>query len=213
MWKIDDGITWIIYLRCCLSPLCKYRGLTGSTPWPLGDFNKILSKIIFKLIFVTNGCDISSEITLRWTSLDLSGDELTLVQVMAWCRQATSHYLGQCWPRFLSPYGVTRPQWVNETVRNSCVHILCACTCTVDVALCMFWLAKQLSTQYWSHELQLPTGNKTYWVINTSCNLFIIWREMYIFKINKYTFGHYNVTTRRKIDADFTEDCEILRKL
>ena len=30
-------------------------------------------------------------------------------QVMAWCRQATSHYLSQCWPSFLSPYGVTRP--------------------------------------------------------------------------------------------------------
>ena len=25
---------------------------------------------------------------------------------MAWCRQATSHYLSQCWPSFLSPYGV-----------------------------------------------------------------------------------------------------------
>ena len=34
------------------------------------------------------------------------------IQVMAWCRQATSHYLSQCWPRSLSPYGVTRPQWV-----------------------------------------------------------------------------------------------------
>ena len=37
----------------------------------------------------------------------------TSVQVMAWCRQATSHYLSQCWPRSMSPYGVTRPQWVN----------------------------------------------------------------------------------------------------
>ena len=40
-----------------------------------------------------------------------------LVQVMAWCRQATSHYLSQCWPRSLSygvtsHNGVTRPQWV-----------------------------------------------------------------------------------------------------
>ena len=33
---------------------------------------------------------------------------------MAWCRQATSHYLSQCWPRSVSPYGVTRPQWVNS---------------------------------------------------------------------------------------------------
>ena len=31
---------------------------------------------------------------------------------MAWCRQAASHYLSQCCPRSLSPYGVTRPQWV-----------------------------------------------------------------------------------------------------
>ena len=68
-------------------------------------------KMIFKLILVTDGWDISSEIALRWTSRDLS-DKSTLVQVMAWCHQATSHYLNQCWPRSLSPYGVTKPQWV-----------------------------------------------------------------------------------------------------
>ena len=31
---------------------------------------------------------------------------------MAWCRQAPSHYLRQCCPKFMS-YGMTRPQWVN----------------------------------------------------------------------------------------------------
>ena len=30
---------------------------------------------------------------------DLTDDKSTLVQVMAWCHQATSHYLNQCWPR------------------------------------------------------------------------------------------------------------------
>ena len=45
---------------------------------------------------------------------DLTDDKSTLVQVMAWCRQATSQYLGQCWLSFLSPYGVARPQWVNR---------------------------------------------------------------------------------------------------
>ena len=45
--------------------------------------------------------------------LDLIVEKSTLVQVMAWCCQATSHYLSQCWPRPMSPYGVTRPQWVN----------------------------------------------------------------------------------------------------
>ena len=43
---------------------------------------------------------------------DLTDDKSTLVQVMAWCHQATSHYLNQCWPRSPTPYGITRPQWV-----------------------------------------------------------------------------------------------------
>ena len=46
-------------------------------------------------------------------------DKSTLVQVMAWGRQATSHYLSQCWPRYLSPYGITRPQWVNSLWLNN----------------------------------------------------------------------------------------------
>ena len=52
--------------------------------------------------------------TIIWMSLDFIDDQSTLVWVMAWCRQATSHYLSQSWPRSLSPYGVTRPQWVNS---------------------------------------------------------------------------------------------------
>ena len=46
----------------------------------------------------------------HWTSLMTSQHW----QVMACCRQATSHYLNQCWPRSVSPYGVTRPQWVKK---------------------------------------------------------------------------------------------------
>ena len=29
---------------------------------------------------------------------DLTDDKATLVKVIAWCRQVTSHYLSQCWP-------------------------------------------------------------------------------------------------------------------
>ena len=72
----------------------------------------------FKVILVFDGWGISGEIALRWLSLDLTDDKSTLIQVMAWCRQATSHYLSQCWPRYLSPYGVTRPQWVNTVQYN-----------------------------------------------------------------------------------------------
>ena len=49
------------------------------------------------------GWGISYEIALRWMALDLTDDKSTLVQVMAWCRQATSDYLSQYWPRPMSP--------------------------------------------------------------------------------------------------------------
>ena len=63
---------------------------------------------------MNGGWGISYEIALRWTPLDLTDCKSTLVQVMAWCRQATRHYLSQYWPRSMSPNGVTRPQWVNS---------------------------------------------------------------------------------------------------
>ena len=44
--------------------------------------------------------------------LNLTDEKSTLVQVMGWCRQATSHYLSQCWLRSMLPNGVTRPRWV-----------------------------------------------------------------------------------------------------
>ena len=45
---------------------------------------------------------ITCEIVLRWVSKDLDDDYSTLVQVMAWCHQATNHCLGQWWPCSLS---------------------------------------------------------------------------------------------------------------
>ena len=68
----------------------------------------------YQAFSVIDGWGISCEIGLRWMPLDLNDKKSTLVQVMAWCRQATSHYLSQCWPRSLSLYGITRPQWVKS---------------------------------------------------------------------------------------------------
>ena len=55
---------------------------------------------------------IKCETALSCMSQHLTEDKSTLVQVMAWCRQATNHYPSHCWPRSLSPYGITRPQCV-----------------------------------------------------------------------------------------------------
>ena len=80
-----------------------------------GKFEWNFRYVIFKQILVIDGWGISCEIALIWMSSDFTDDQSTLVQVMAWCRQATSHYLSQCWPRSLSPNGVTRPQWVKSS--------------------------------------------------------------------------------------------------
>ena len=78
---------------------------------------------------------ISCELALRWMSFDLTDDKSTLVQVMAWCHQATSHYLSQCWPRSMSPNGVIRPQWVNDDHSTYYLQVL-------DMML-SFFLVKQ----------------------------------------------------------------------
>ena len=97
-------------------------------------------------ILVIDGWGIVCEITLRWLSSDLTDDKQTVVQVMDWCHQATSHYLSQCWPSSLSSYGITGPQWVNwwsvshyyfiiitvasNEYQDILIHQLLKCLCT-----------------------------------------------------------------------------------
>ena len=35
---------------------------------------------------------------------------------MAWCHQATSQYLSQCWPTSMLPYDIISLQWVNHVI-------------------------------------------------------------------------------------------------
>ena len=84
-----------------------------------GKFEWNFRYVIFQGILVIDGWGISCELALRWMSFDFTDEKSTLVQVMAWCHQATSNYLSQCWPRSMSSCGVTRPQWVNSVMPNS----------------------------------------------------------------------------------------------
>ena len=70
---------------------------------------------IFNLVLLIGIFTSSMNNALRWMPRDLTDDKSTLVQVMAWYREATSHYLSQCWPSSMSPHGVTRPQWIKAT--------------------------------------------------------------------------------------------------
>ena len=67
------------------------------THWPLGNFKWNFRLVIFKLNLVNGGWGISYEIALRWMSLDLTDDKSTLVQVMAWCRQASCNMATMKW--------------------------------------------------------------------------------------------------------------------
>ena len=55
------------------------------THWSPADLTEMLE--ISKVILVTDCWGISFEIALRWLSLDLTGEETTSVQVMAWSFQ------------------------------------------------------------------------------------------------------------------------------
>ena len=61
----------------------------------------------------------SCEVGLRRVPQNPTDDKSTLVQVMACCLMAPSHYLSQCWPIYVA-HCLTRPQWVNQ--RDTIYH-------------------------------------------------------------------------------------------
>ena len=113
MWlPIHAGINVSVVVFYCGLVLVDFNSLAP------GKFEWNFRYLIFQIISVSDGWVISCELALRWMSPDLTDDKSTLVQVMAWCRQATSHYLNQFWPRSPTPYGVTWPQWVNHILHG-----------------------------------------------------------------------------------------------
>ena len=75
----------------------------------LGDFNETLDFNHWRLMkFPSDDC--------HWTLLMIKS---TLVQVMAWCCQASSHYLSQCWPdlcRHMASLGHNEFTWVSGDI-------------------------------------------------------------------------------------------------
>ena len=84
---------------------------------------------IFNLVLLIGIFRSSHNNALWWMPQDITDDKSTLVQVMAWCRQATSHCVSQCWLSSLSHYCVARPQWVNamRELFNQPLYVDVAC--------------------------------------------------------------------------------------
>ena len=87
-----------------------FKNLCESMPWNPSGFKNTCAlnswrsgcnseNGIFNLVSLIGIFRSSHDNALWWMPQDLTDDKSTLVQVMAWCRQATSHYLSQCrWP-------------------------------------------------------------------------------------------------------------------
>ena len=81
---------WIFYI-CTTWPDCKLPSCVNAfrlNSLAPGRFQRNFRKVIFQLILVIDGW---SKIVLKWMPMDFTDGRSTLVQVMAWCRQATSH--------------------------------------------------------------------------------------------------------------------------
>ena len=126
---------------------------------------------IFKQILVIHDWGISCEIVHKWKPQDLTEDKSTLVPVMAWCRQATSHYLSHCWHSSLSWYGVTGPQWVKRG-SHSDLH-------------CQFRAKQPTKRNVMSKFLTLPIttsilnfqSNWFHWLTNSVYKQWIMWKK------------------------------------
>ena len=66
------------------------------------NFEIMISELILRIDILRNSFDI---VLWRMPKHQIHGKS-TLFQVMAWCYQATSHFLSQYLPTFLSPHGV-----------------------------------------------------------------------------------------------------------
>ena len=78
----------------------------------------VISKYNFKRVIQNCSLSTHCEISLMCMPHISFDEKSTSVQVLAWFRQARSHYLTQCWHRSMSPYGILRPrpQWVKTQV-------------------------------------------------------------------------------------------------
>ena len=105
-----DTLSSSVNIGCNIKPFGRGRGSFYSLT--AVEFKRNFRWSIFSLIWAIDGWCISNENTLRQLSVNLTDDKSTLVQVMVWCRQATSLFLSRWCENFMSPYCLIRPQLV-----------------------------------------------------------------------------------------------------
>ena len=90
-------ITYLTMVNCSGS-VCHWILWQKHINMSTGKYGSNFKSVIFKLIIQNSSMGFRCLIALRWMPQDLTDEKSTLVQVIAWCHQATSHNLSQCWP-------------------------------------------------------------------------------------------------------------------
>ena len=97
------------------SGTCKKRGTALSSATTI-HYTHVIITFLLRSVLV----GIESEhwgLAVKWLSGECHRNSLMisqLIQVMAWCRKPTSHYLRRFWSSSVSPFDGTRPQRVNH---------------------------------------------------------------------------------------------------
>ena len=159
--KIWLPLAWYIEMSIHASWTKDKRSLTHC---PLGDLDVIV-KMEFSILFYWL---VSSNFPMIMSS-DECHRVLLMIQVMAWCRQETSHYLNQCWPRSPMPYGITRPQWV-DLQPHSMYSLV---TCKVQSEDTTIWHIRSLWPFVNCHHMKLCTRSQAIEYI--SRNIYMAW--------------------------------------
>ena len=88
---------------------------------------------------------------------------------MAWCLQATNHYLSQCWPKPMSPYMAS--QGLNELTRMDDEDVVVRTTKVKSKKQCVIWnidVKKSEDRMYRSGVVILVLASKKYTTLNIS---------------------------------------------
>ena len=131
------------FCGCCFNSLAPGRSECDS------------KNVIFNLVLLIGILRSSHDNALWRMPQDLTDNKSTLVQVMAWCRQTTSHYLSQCWLTSLLPYGVARAQWVNVQVQA-----IVASTSNYCIIKVNNWFADHIEKYFKTYDKNRDTGTE-----------------------------------------------------
>ena len=99
-----------------------------------------------------------------------------LVQVMAWCCQAASHDMNQCWPRSMMPCSIKRPQWVkcHSLIKVTSTSVSCTgapSTCYSTAGPHVIWRvppAGENSLEEETSFVKLPRRQVSTWTLTTT---------------------------------------------